>query len=181
MPRETLSMRKISEVLRLRLEQKLSVRQIAGSCRLARSTVSEYLQRARTAGLVWPLPPEMTEAQLDARLFPVQAHPIARAWRLKWRVSVMSCETSMLRCNCCGRSTGHRRRTGTVTANTASYIGTGWERRPSVCGRNTVPAKSCSSTMRATRSQSGIRKPGLFCQAIYLWPCWVAVTAHMRM
>jgi len=78
MPRETLSMRKISEVLRLSLEQKLSVRQIAASCRLARSTVSEYLQRARTAGLVWPLPPDMTEAQLNVCLFPVQVHPVER-------------------------------------------------------------------------------------------------------
>ena len=83
MPRETLSMRKISEVLRLSLEQKLSVRQIAKSCCLARSTVAEYLLRARAAGLVWPLPPEMTEAQLDARLFPVQAHPVERRLALE--------------------------------------------------------------------------------------------------
>ena len=38
MAREKLSMRKLSEVLRLKLEQKLSVRQIAQGCNLARST-----------------------------------------------------------------------------------------------------------------------------------------------
>ena len=71
MARETLSMRKLSEVLRLSLEQKLSVRQVARSCCLARSTVSDYLWRARGVGLTWPLPEGMDEARLDALLFPV--------------------------------------------------------------------------------------------------------------
>ena len=73
MAREMLSMRKLSEVLRLRLEQKVSVRTIAGSCCLARSTVSDYLGRARVAGLEWPLPEELDEAQLDRLLFPERA------------------------------------------------------------------------------------------------------------
>ena len=71
MARETLSMRKLSEVLRLSLEQKLSVRQIARSCCLARSTVADYLGRAQAAGLVWPLPEGLDEERLDALLFPV--------------------------------------------------------------------------------------------------------------
>jgi len=70
---ETLSMRKLSEVLRLSLEQKLSVRRIARSCCLARSTVSDYLWRAKAAGLSWPLPAGMDEDGLNALLFPVCA------------------------------------------------------------------------------------------------------------
>jgi transposase len=70
MARETLSMRKLSEVLRLSLEQKLSVRQVARSCCLARSTVSDYLVRARLAGLGWPLPEGMDETRLVDLLFP---------------------------------------------------------------------------------------------------------------
>ena len=73
MARETLSMRKLSEVLRLSLEQKLSVRQVARSCCLARSTVSDYVGRAQAAGVAWPLPEGMDEARLDALLFPVRA------------------------------------------------------------------------------------------------------------
>ncbi len=69
---ETLSMRKISEVLRLGLGHKLPLRQVARGCNLARSTVADYLGRARVAGLSWPLPPDMTEARLDALLFPVK-------------------------------------------------------------------------------------------------------------
>ena len=72
MARETLSMRKLSEVLRLSLEQKLSIRRIARSCCVARSTVSDYLGRAQAAGLTWPLPEGMDEERLDTLLFPVR-------------------------------------------------------------------------------------------------------------
>jgi len=68
MSREKLSMRKVSEVARLSASG-LSNRQIARSCGLARSTVAEYLERFKGAGLSWPLPPEMTEEELDVRLF----------------------------------------------------------------------------------------------------------------
>ncbi|HSR11388.1 MAG TPA: IS21 family transposase [Thermodesulfobacteriota bacterium] len=67
---ERLSMRKTKEVLRLHFENHLSARQIAASCSIARSTVSEYLRRAQRAGVRWPLPPDMDDAALDHRLFP---------------------------------------------------------------------------------------------------------------
>lgn len=62
-------MRKIREVLRLAWEEKRSMRDVAVSCRLARSTVASYLQKAKAAGLGWPLP-ELDDAQLEALLFP---------------------------------------------------------------------------------------------------------------
>ena len=68
MSRKQLSMRKVSEVIRLRAGG-LSVRQIARSCCIARSTVADYLERVKAAGLRWPLSPEMDEEQLDVRLF----------------------------------------------------------------------------------------------------------------
>ena len=78
MAREMLSMRKLSEVLRMRLEQKVSVRKIAGSCCLARSTVADYLGRAQAAGLGWPLPEGMDEEQLERRLFSVREAVVPR-------------------------------------------------------------------------------------------------------
>jgi len=63
-------MRKIREVLRLRWEQGLSHRQIVTSCRIGQGTVAEYLHRASAAGLTWPLPDALTDAELDGRLFP---------------------------------------------------------------------------------------------------------------
>lgn len=62
-------MRKIKEVLRLRWGSGLSERTVAASCSLARSTVGKYTQRAKAAGLSWPLPEGMTEEELEQRLF----------------------------------------------------------------------------------------------------------------
>jgi DNA-binding CsgD family transcriptional regulator len=70
MPKRRLSMRKIEEVLRLKWGHKLSNRQIAKSCFISHSTVREYLDRARLAGLSWPLDPTLDHATLESRLFP---------------------------------------------------------------------------------------------------------------
>lgn len=60
MPRERLSMRKIRDVLRLKHECQLVYREIAHSCGLARSTVSDYLTRAAERGSFGRcLPPSM--------------------------------------------------------------------------------------------------------------------------
>src|SRR5215471_7633293 len=69
MPRERLSMRKIREVLRLRLQCGLSKRQIAASCSVGLGTVYEYVRRARDAGLSWPLPEGLDDAALERLLF----------------------------------------------------------------------------------------------------------------
>jgi transcriptional regulator with XRE-family HTH domain len=52
--RERRSMRKIKEVLRLKALG-LTVRQIAESLGVGRSTVAEYLQRAEKAAVAWPV------------------------------------------------------------------------------------------------------------------------------
>jgi transposase len=70
MPAKRLSMRKIKEILRLKHDVGLSARQIAKSCSVSRSTVSEYLRRAGAAGLSWPLDNEMDETSLERFLFP---------------------------------------------------------------------------------------------------------------
>jgi len=65
-------MRRVREVLRLCWEQQLSARQVARSIGLGRSTVAEYLRRAQAAGLSWPLPAGIDDAELEQRLFPPQ-------------------------------------------------------------------------------------------------------------
>ena len=70
MPRPHTTMRQIRNVLRLHFAEKLSVRDTALSLAMARSTVADYLIRARVAGLTWPLPEEMDDEQLERRLFP---------------------------------------------------------------------------------------------------------------
>lgn len=66
------SMRKIKEVLRLKWRNGCSNSQVAKSCNIARSTVREYLRRARDAGLSWPLDPRLDDTALENLLFPVK-------------------------------------------------------------------------------------------------------------
>jgi hypothetical protein len=70
MPGERLSMRKIREVLRLRFAHRLSQRAIGQSLRLSAGAVNGCLSRARRAGLGWPLPDELDDAQLETLLYP---------------------------------------------------------------------------------------------------------------
>ena len=63
-------MRKTREVLRLKFEHDLSDRQVSKSTQVSRSTISDYLRRFAVSGLSWPLPADMSDADIDARLFP---------------------------------------------------------------------------------------------------------------
>jgi transposase len=65
-------MRKIKEVLRLKYDCGLSEREISRSCRVSRSTVSQYLMRAQASGLGWPAAATLNEDQFEERLFPTQ-------------------------------------------------------------------------------------------------------------
>jgi hypothetical protein len=56
-------MRKVKEVLRLRLELGLGQRAMARSCGMGLSTVHDYLERAAQAGLSWPLAEGLGEAE----------------------------------------------------------------------------------------------------------------------
>ncbi len=44
-------------------------RAIAWACGVGVGTVSEYVSRARRAGLSWPLPADLDDGTLEARLF----------------------------------------------------------------------------------------------------------------
>ena len=70
MPGKRLSMRKIKQVLRLKLDLKLSNQAVATSCGIGRTTVREYVRRAAGAGLSWPLPQDVTDSELEQLLFP---------------------------------------------------------------------------------------------------------------
>ena len=82
-------MRQIQEILRLKHQHQLSVREIARSCGLPASTVGDYVKRAEAAGLGWPLPDGLTEEQLIQRLLadggPAAPAPVATAARLVLR------------------------------------------------------------------------------------------------
>jgi transposase len=64
-------MKQLLELARLRFGLARSYSEVAGSLGVARSTVQEVVRRFRSAGLSWPLPPELDEDALYARLYPV--------------------------------------------------------------------------------------------------------------
>ena len=69
MAKMRVSMRKIREVLRLTRELGLSVRQVREATGVGKTAVSEYVSRARVVGITWPIPPEISDAELERRLF----------------------------------------------------------------------------------------------------------------
>ena len=70
MAQERLSVHNIKEILRLRHECRLSIREIARSAGVRRSTASDYIRRAAAVGVPWPIPAELdSDAALVGRLF----------------------------------------------------------------------------------------------------------------
>ncbi|MBA3239877.1 MAG: IS21 family transposase [Acidobacteria bacterium] len=63
-------MRKIKEVLRLRLEAGLAAREVSKICGIGFGTVIDYGSRAKAAGLSWPLPEGLCDEALETLLFP---------------------------------------------------------------------------------------------------------------
>lgn len=74
MAKERLSMRKIKEILRLKYDCGLTNRQIAKSCATARSTVADYLSKAKSAGLTWPIPDHLSDTDIYNLLFTNKKH-----------------------------------------------------------------------------------------------------------
>jgi transposase len=68
MPSERLAMRHVRDVLRLK-SAGIATREIGRRVGAAASTVRETLKRAEAAGLCWPLPAELSDAALEAKLF----------------------------------------------------------------------------------------------------------------
>jgi hypothetical protein len=70
MPAIGISMHKIKDILRLHFEAKLSQHQIAASLQVSSGVVNKYLTLSRSAGICWPLSPEIDEIKLRHLLRP---------------------------------------------------------------------------------------------------------------
>ena len=68
MPNKRVTMRKLREILRLRLQAGLSVRATSRSTKLSVGGVQKLLSRAEALSLTWPLP---TEPEPVCQLLPV--------------------------------------------------------------------------------------------------------------
>ena len=80
MPRPHIAMRKIRDVIRLTLGEGMSLRQVSASLGVPPTTLAEHVRRIRDAGLSWPLPDDLDDDALEAKLFaPPGPRPGARA------------------------------------------------------------------------------------------------------
>ena len=70
-------MRQLMSLARLRFGERRSYSEIAASLGISRSTVQAAVARFDQAGLSWPLPSDLDESVLYARLYPSQ--PAARS------------------------------------------------------------------------------------------------------
>ncbi|WP_031210166.1 IS21 family transposase [Marinobacter sp. EVN1] len=70
MPAKRILMRKIREVLRLRLEAGLSIRQISASTKTSVGAIQKLLARADALNLNWPLPEDLDDGRLAALFYP---------------------------------------------------------------------------------------------------------------
>jgi transposase len=70
-------MRNIRDVLRLHEAEHLSSRAVGIAVGLPRTTVRNYIDRARKVGLHWPLPDDLDDRDLEERLFGRAAPPPA--------------------------------------------------------------------------------------------------------
>lgn len=70
MPAKRISMRKIREVLRLRLEARLSIRQISASTKISVGAIQKLLSRVDALEITWPLPEDLDDGRLAAMFYP---------------------------------------------------------------------------------------------------------------
>ena len=69
MAKKRLSVRKTKEILRLRLAERRSLREVGRSVHCSPSKVHDVEMRFRASGLTWPLDPELDEGRLEAILY----------------------------------------------------------------------------------------------------------------
>ena len=149
MPDRRLLMRKIREVLRLKYERGLSHRAIAQACAIGVGTVTLYLQRTSQLGLGWPLPAELDDAALEARLFhrPV---PVRERVRPDCAYIYRELKRDGVTLQLLWEGTSRSIRAATATRSSASSTGNGRGGCGRRYGRCTAPARRRSSTSPAS-------------------------------
>ena len=149
MAQERLSMRKIEEILCLKYEARQTHRAIAQSCGISTATVSEYVSRTKAAGLSWPLPAELSGAELEAQLFPgAVARPGRQIAVPDWATVHKECQRKGVTLSLCARSAaiaGIRLR-GVLNEAKAFY--TSSSRQPTDI-REMIAVKSCPPRPKA--------------------------------
>ena len=155
------SMRKIREVLRLRFNAGLSIRQISASTKVSIGAIQRLVTQAGKLDLSWPLLNTLDDRQL-AILFTQKPIPGPRN-ATKCRIGPRFIKNSNAKVSpscCCGRNTPHSIRTGvTATPSSVTDIGTGVVFRNAPCASPIRRVKSVLWTTVARPYRSSAAKP----------------------
>jgi transposase len=66
----SVTMQNVRQILKLHYEDGMSNRKIAQTCSCSKTTVADVLARAEECHINWPLPPDMTDQELDIKIYP---------------------------------------------------------------------------------------------------------------
>lgn len=77
-------MRKVREVLHLKHALGLSYRKISEATGAGKTQAAEYVRRALAAGITWPVPEGIDDADLERRLFPVADDGASKRAGIDW-------------------------------------------------------------------------------------------------
>lgn len=154
MPTERIAMRRVREMLRLSRGAGLATREVARRTGVAPSTLREMFRRFETSGLTWPLPLDLADAELEARLYAEAGHqarpPPARRAGLGLGGAKPGAEAQHVTLQILwdeyieGHPDGYR-------YSRFCELYRRWEARlPVTCARTTWVVTSCSSTTPAT-------------------------------
>lgn len=136
-------MRKVRELSRLAWDMGLSIRQVARTCGVSHSTVSELIRRASAAGLSWPLPTEWDDAVLEDRLY---RQPYQGVVEMRPQPDFAAIHRELRRKGVTLQLLAHGRNsipTATSTASSASATAGGAIPSRSACGKCTGREKNC--------------------------------------
>lgn len=117
-------MRKIREVLRRHFEHGRSRREIVRIINVSPTTVSDYLARAKLAGLSSLLPPETDDATLEQLLFPPNEPSLMQRPAPAWPTVHNEPRREGARSSC-DRSTRPSNQKASSTAHSANTTGAG--------------------------------------------------------
>jgi transposase len=148
-------MRHVRDVIRLK-SAGMPTREIARRLGTAPSTVRLTIRRFEAAGLTWPLSDDITDTELEARLFAsAGAGPGTRRGHRRqaepdWAAVHRELRRKHVTLSILGRSTSRASPAGITIRASASSTRLGGLSIDDRCGNRTRPATSCSSTMPAT-------------------------------
>jgi transposase-like protein len=149
MPAERTAMRQVREVLRLKFVGGVPTREIARRIGVAASTVRETIRRFQAAGLSWPLPEELSDLALEAKLF--AAAGTKQGHRRQVEPDWASIQRELKRKHVTLALLSSAIQKVTATLASAIFIAAGSASSRSPCARPTWVVTSCSSIMPATR------------------------------